>query len=96
MRNQFNGAAIARDGDDGPDPAARQGKPLPRPACGGAGRHWIHSPIFPAAGHAVSVACWISGSYPAVSTMALADPAHCLQATGCGTREAAGPATLTA
>lgn len=30
---QLGNAVIARDGDDWPDPAARQRKPLPRPAC---------------------------------------------------------------
>jgi len=29
MRQQFGSAAIAQDRDDGPDPAARQGKPTP-------------------------------------------------------------------
>ena len=48
MRQELGSVAIARDGDDGPDAAARQGKPLPRPICGGAAWHWAHWPIFPA------------------------------------------------
>lgn len=42
IRQQFGSAAIARDGDDGPDAAARQGKPLPRPVRGGAAWHGTH------------------------------------------------------
>jgi hypothetical protein len=47
MRHQLVGTVIARDGDDGPDPAARQREPLPRPVRGEAARHRTHSPIFP-------------------------------------------------
>ena len=49
IRQQLGRAAIARDRDDGPDPAARQSKPLPRPICGGPAWHRTHDPILPAA-----------------------------------------------
>ena len=50
MRQQFGNAVIARNRDDGPDLAAWQRKPLPRPVCCWAARHGTHNPIFPCSG----------------------------------------------
>lgn len=47
VRQQLGNAAIARNRDDGPDPAARQRKPLPRPVCCRVTRHGVHDTIFP-------------------------------------------------
>ena len=48
MRDQLEDAVIARNRDNRADPAARQGKPLPRPVvCRRAARNETHSPIFP-------------------------------------------------
>jgi hypothetical protein len=47
VRHQLGSAASARHRDDGPNPATRQGKPLPRPIGTGALCHGAHCPIFP-------------------------------------------------
>ena len=47
MRQQLSSTAFAGNRDDGPNPAAGQGKPLLRPNSGGAGWHGTHRPIFP-------------------------------------------------
>jgi hypothetical protein len=47
IRQQLGDAAGARNGDDGPDPAAGQRQPLPRPICCGTARNATHNPYFP-------------------------------------------------
>jgi len=47
VRQQLRNAVIARNRDDGPDPAARQRKPLPRPVSRRVARHETHGTIFP-------------------------------------------------
>ena len=46
MCQQLGSAVLARHRHNGPDPAAWQGKPFPRPVGGRASWHCAHSPIF--------------------------------------------------
>ena len=50
VSQQFGGAVITRNRDHGPDPAAGQGKPLPRLTFSGVVGHGLHDSIFPASG----------------------------------------------
>jgi hypothetical protein len=50
MRQQLDNAVIARNRDDGPDPAAWQRKPLMRPVRSRAALHGTHDPILPCSG----------------------------------------------
>jgi deazaflavin-dependent oxidoreductase (nitroreductase family) len=47
IRQQLDYAAGTRNGDDGPDPAAGQRQPLPRPIFCGTARYATHNPYFP-------------------------------------------------